>query len=285
MKKTLIADAGSTKVEWVMIDSSGKTTARFLEEGMNSLLANADEVASAFAAVRKRLGEENVPEEIYFYGAGCATPRICGKIEEALRGVWPEAKATASSDLLGTARSLFADTPGIACILGTGSNSCLYDGKQIATNVPSLGYILGDEGSGAALGKRLVADAFKNHLPEVIREKFLARYNLSLGDILEKVYRSSAPNKFLASLVPFLKENLWNPYIYSLVHQEFTHFVKRNIAMYEGAHTLPVSFTGSIAYHFSDILREAAAAQGYDVDSITDGPMEGLIAYHINAGK
>lgn len=280
MKTKLIADAGSTKVEWAMLDNTGAPTERFVEEGLNSLLASTEEVEAAFTSVNKRLGEGIIPEEIHFYGAGCATSEICTKIEEALGKIWPGAEVHASSDLLGAARALFGRSAGIACILGTGSNSCLYNGKEIETNVPSLGYILGDEGSGAALGKRLVADAFKRHLPEVVREKFLAAYGLSLGDILEKVYRRGAPNKFLASLVPFLKENLWNPYVYSLVHQELTHFVKRNIAMYSGAHSLPVSFIGSIAYHFSDILRDAVATEGYRVEQITKSPMEGLIAYH-----
>lgn len=280
MKTTLIADAGATKVEWVLISAEGRVLDRFVEDGINALLATPEEVRDAFCNVSNRLADRTLAEEIYYYGAGCATDEICSKVHDALSEVWPKADIFVSSDLLGTARSLFSNQPGIACILGTGSNSCLYDGEKIATNVPSLGYILGDEGSGAALGKRLVSDAFKHHLPEAVRTKFLETYGLTLADILDKVYRSNRPNKFLASLVPFIKENLWNPYLYSIVHQEFTLFVKRNIAMYDGAHSLPVSFTGSIAYHFSDILKEAAAAQGFKVERITAGPMEGLIDYH-----
>ncbi len=280
MRTKLIADAGSTKVEWVMLDTMGNPVQRFVEEGMNALLASIDEIELAFGSVNTRLDAVQTPDEIHFYGAGCATAEICTKVEEALSKIWPDAEVHASSDLLGAARALFGHTSGIACILGTGSNSCLYNGNEIETNVPSLGYILGDEGSGAALGKRLVADAFKNHLPEVVREKFLTAYGLSLGDILDKVYRRGAPNRFLASLVPFLKDNLWNPYVYSLVHQELTQFVKRNIAMYSGAHFLPVGFIGSIAYHFSDILRDAVSTEGYKVDKITKSPIEGLIKYH-----
>ncbi|MCM1290315.1 MAG: ATPase [Prevotella sp.] len=279
MKIKLIADAGSTKVEWVLLDSNGIVKERFVTEGLNALLSSKDDILKAFQEVNTHIGNTR-PELIYYYGAGCATDLICSKISDALIQTWPEASTFVSSDLLGAARALFQDKPGIACILGTGSNSCHYNGYDIETNVPSLGYVLGDEGSGASLGKRLVADAFKLRLPEVMREKFLDQYGLSLSDILDKVYRCPAPNKFLASLVPFIKENLWNPYIYSLVYEELTHFVKRNIAMYSCAHSLAVGFTGSIAYHFSDILREAVSAQGYEVSTVSKSPIDGLILYH-----
>lgn len=264
---------------WALVDASGTSALQFTTEGINALLASGSQVENIFKTVRERLGEEQ-PEEIYYYGAGCATEEICEKLSEALRSIWPAAEIHVSSDLLAAARSLFGKSSGIACILGTGSNSCLYNGREIETNVPSLGYVLGDEGSGAALGKRLVAEAFKRQLPEAVREKFLDKYHLTLADILNKVYRQPAPNKFLASLVPFLKENLWNPYVYSLVLEELTAFVKRNVSMYEGAHSLPVGFVGSIAYHFSDVLRDAVSSQGYQIDQITQDPMEGLIKYH-----
>ena len=280
MRRKLIADGGSTKVEWVLLSPGGVVEAHFSDEGLNALLATREEVEAAFAKARERISEYDAPEEIYFYGAGCATEEICRKIEDALLHVWPEAKVSAASDLLGAARSLLGHRRGIACILGTGSNSCLYDGENIAMNVPSLGYVLGDEGSGAALGKRLVADVFKHQLPETVRKRFLDKYGLTLSDILDKTYRKSAPNRFLASLVPFLKENLWNPYIYSLVHQELRRFVKRNVAMYDGARSLPVCFTGSIASVFHDILEDAMAKEGYKTDTITKSPIDGLIAYH-----
>ena len=145
---------------------------------------------------------------------------------------------------------------------------------------PSLGYILGDEGSGAALGKRLINEAFKGQLPENIKKKFLEKYDFTLPLILENVYRKPAPNRFLASIVPFISENLWNPYIYSLVLEELTSFVKRNVAMYPGAHSLSLGFTGSIAFNFEKILKEAAASQGYSVRSVIKSPIEGLVKYH-----
>lgn len=280
MKTRLIADAGSTKVEWAFIDSDGNIARRFQTDGINALMADSDAISGSFVSVSESLASPCRPEEIYYYGAGCATPEICGKIKDAARQVWSEAEISVSSDLLGAARSLFGGKKGIACILGTGSNSCLYDGKEITSQIPSLGFILGDEGSGAALGKRLINDVFKLQLPEDIREKFLGEYRLSLPEILEKTYSRPYPNRFLASFVPFIKDNLWNPDIYSIVLAELTEFIRKNVAMYHRAHTLELCFTGSVAASFDKVLREAAASQGYRISAITKSPMDGLIKYH-----
>ena len=280
MKTILIADAGSTKVEWALVMPDGSVAANFTTDGINALLAGTDAVNATLTDVASTLPENVSVDAIYYYGAGCATPEICDKMRQGIATVWPDAEIMVCSDLLGAARSLFGNRKGIACILGTGSNSCLYDGRQIVAQIPSLGYVLGDEGSGAALGKRMVGDAFKLQLPDNIREKFLEEFHITLPMILDKVYKQPSPNKFLASLVPFLKENLWNPYIYSLVLAELTEFVKRNVAMYPGAHSMELSFTGSIAFHFDRVLREAVASQGYRVTSISENPMPGLIEYH-----
>lgn len=282
MKKTLIADAGSTKVEWTLLDSDSSVAARFSVDGINALLSGSETITKALEDVSAALPGNSDIEEIFYYGAGCATPQICDKMNQALAELWKNAEIHVTTDLLGAARSLFHEKAGIACILGTGSNSCLYNGTDITMQIPSLGFVLGDEGSGAALGKRLLADAFKNQLPDSIRENFLEEYNLTLSQILDKIYKQDTPNKFLASLVPFLKANIWNPYIYSLVLEELTVFVKRNVAMYPGAHAMPLSFTGSIAFHFSNILKEAAASQGYRITTISATPMDGLIEHHRN---
>lgn len=280
MNIKLIADAGSTTVEWALVGMDSSDPVTYVSEGINALLAASSSINAILNEVAISLCQNINVDEVHFYGAGCATQPICLKMQSVLSEIWNGAVISVSSDLLGAARSMFGDKKGIACILGTGSNSCLYDGEKIVAQIPSLGYVLGDEGSGAALGKRLVSDAFKLQLPDSIREKFLDKYSLTLPEILDKVYRQPAPNKFLASLVPFLKENLWNPYIYSLVLEELTQFIKRNVAMYPGAHSIQLSFTGSIAFHFERILREAAASQGYTVTSISRAPLEGLINYH-----
>lgn len=282
MRNKIIADAGSSKVEWILMSDTGKVLNRTTSDGLNALLISEAEVNTHFTAVKELLGQSESVSEVHYYGAGCATQSVCDKIQSVLQDVWQPGTVNVSSDLLGAARSLFGRERGIACILGTGSNSCLYDGSRIEKNVPSLGYVLGDEGSGASLGRRLISDAFKGHLPEAIKNSFKQRYNISLSDILENVYRGPKPNKYMASLVPFLSEHLWNPYIYSLVLEEFTSFIKRNIAMYPGAHTLPIAFTGSIAYYFENILSDAIERQGYKVAKITRTPMDGLIAFHSN---
>lgn len=280
MNTKLIADAGSTKVHWVLLAPDGMVAHSVHTEGINALLADSESIKNIIRLVANDIPSDIVPDEIYYYGAGCATPEICRKISDILISIWPGTIPYVDSDLVAAARSLFSNRKGIACILGTGSNSCLFDGEKIIQQIPSLGFILGDEGSGAALGKRLVSDAFKNQLPDNIREKFLDSYRLTLPEILDRIYKRPSPNKFLASLVPFLKENIWNPYIYSLILEELTQFVKRNVAMYHRAHSLELSFTGSIAFHFDKILREAASSQGFRISSITESPMQGLIKHH-----
>lgn len=282
MKNILIADAGSTKVEWVIVSAECNVESRCTTHGLNALMADAPDIESLFSKAKSLLNFEGEIDEINYYGAGCATPAICSKIRKCLAKVWKVESINVESDLLGAARALLGRKPGIACILGTGSNSCLYDGVNIAVNVPSLGFILGDEGSGAALGKRLVSDAFKGHLPELVKDNFLNLYELSLEEILEYTYRRPAANRFLASLVPFLKDYLWNPYVYSIVREEFISFLRRNVAMYSGSRSLPLSFVGSIAYHFEDVLKEAADNQGFKVDKIEKSPIEGLIKFHCN---
>ncbi|MDE5875703.1 MAG: hypothetical protein K2H15_08645, partial [Muribaculaceae bacterium] len=279
MNNTLIIDAGSTKADWIVIQDSSTVIASIETEGLNALLINSEDLHSAVNRASSQLGVDDIGR-IYYYGAGCATPAICNKVETVLTSVWNTERCEVNSDLLGAARALLGDHKGVACILGTGSNSCLYDGKNISLQIPSLGFILGDEGGGAALGKRLLSDAFKEQLPASIKEKFLDEYGLTLPEILDKVYKQPSPNRFLASFVPFLKDNLWNPYIYSLILRELTRFFKRNVAMYPGAHSLPVNFVGSIAFNFQTILKEAASSQGYSVNKVVRTPMEGLIEFH-----
>ena len=269
-------------MDWALIDTTGKELTRFQTDGINALLASSSVLESLLSKVKAQLGDCPAIDRLYYYGAGCATPGICHKVEEPLQRIIGARNVEATTDLLGAARSLLGRNKGIACILGTGSNSCLYDGDRIADNVPSLGFILGDEGSGASLGKRLVSDAFKGHLPENVKKKFLAEYGLDLHTILDKTYRSPAPNRFLASLVPFLSANLWNPYVYSLVLKEFESFLERNVSRYQGAHTLPIAFTGSLAFHFAPVLREAAANKDFKIGTITASPLDGLIEYHSN---
>ena len=181
--------------------------------------------------------------------------------------------------MLAAARGLCGHEPGIACIMGTGSNSCYYDGKHIGANVSPLGFILGDEGSGACLGKLLVGDILKNQMTPELKEKFLKQFNLEPADIIDRVYRKPFPNRFLASLSPFLAQNLNEPCVRTLVLNSFKAFLKRNVMQYDYQHS-KVHFIGSVAFHYKEVLAEAAQEMGIQIGTILQSPMEGLISYH-----
>jgi len=184
-----------------------------------------------------------------------------------------------NSDILAAAHGLSGRNPGIVCILGTGSNSCFYDGEKVVANVPALGFILGDEGSGAVLGKLLVGDILKNQLPAGLKEKFLQQFDLTQGTIIERVYRQPFPNRFLASLSPFLKQNIETPEIRALVLNAFKAFLNRNVKQYDYQNN-KVHFIGSIAYYYKEILEEAICECGMQLGNIVQSPMEGLVIYH-----
>ncbi len=214
--------------------------------------------------------------KIYFYGAGC-TPEKSPLVHDALTAVFRHAETEVYSDMMGAARALLQHNEGVACILGTGSNSCLYDGEKFVKNVPALGFILGDEGSGAVLGKRLVADLLKNQLTEDLKETFLREFNLTQAEIIDRVYRQPFPNRFLASLSKFCADHIGNTMIHELVYSHFQTFVTRILKQYP---PVPVGFVGSIAYYYRDVLERVLADNHIQLATIVKSPMEGLIAYH-----
>ncbi|MDE6259087.1 MAG: ATPase [Muribaculaceae bacterium] len=274
----LIADAGSSKIEWALISSDGNIIAQFISPGINAILSSKEDMENAFANVAETL--DKAPDEVFYYGAGCANEETCRKVADAIRKVWPDAEIDVKSDLYAAARSLLGNKPGIACILGTGSNSALYDGKEITANIPPLGFILGDEGSGTSLGKRLIKEVFKGEMPEDLKNSFFKECNISLSEILNRVYRQPNPNKFIASLVPFIRKHIDSPLIHNMVKEQFREFLRYNVMHYSGYDVLPVNFTGSVAFHFDDILRQAAAEEGISIGIISKAPMERLIEFH-----
>ncbi|MCH5218961.1 MAG: ATPase [Muribaculaceae bacterium] len=276
----LIADCGSTKIDWCIVEN-GKVIKQIFTCGMNAVMLTEEEMAS-------RIGNELVPElgdtpieAVYFYGAGCINDEVCGNVANAIRKNLPGVTTVdVHTDLLAAARALCGHNPGIACIMGTGSNSCYYDGEKICDNVSPLGYILGDEGSGAVLGKILLGDVLKNQLPKHLCEKFLKEFELDRMTIIRRVYKEPQGNRFLASVTPFLIQNIEEPAIHSLVLNAFKAFFIRNIAQYQGYKDLKVNFIGSIAYYYKDVLEEAAKACECTVGTIIKSPMEGLIRFH-----
>jgi N-acetylglucosamine kinase-like BadF-type ATPase len=274
----LIADSGSTKTQWCVADRE-KTAQRIFTAGINPYFQTSKEIRQDIETALFPSIKDFGIEAVYFYGAGCASPEKKQIIYEALSLFLP-ASIEVYSDLTGAARALCRQQPGIACILGTGSNSCLYNGRMIVGNVPPLGYILGDEGSGAALGKRFISDCLKNLLPRHLIDAFESQYKLTTADILERVYRQPFPNRYLASLARFLKENMHEPRIHELVYDEFRSFFARNVMQYANFEAYPVHFTGSVAFYFQPTLREAARSLSIRIERIEPTPMPDLLAYH-----
>lgn len=280
----LIADSGSTKTDWCLCNK-GSVVLNIQTQGINPYHQTEE-------AIEEVLREELLPQleaqgsniqssqlSIIYYGSGCANETACNRIKEAIHKVLGASDATIHSDLLGAARALCGHEEGIACVLGTGSNSCLYNGKEIIANTPPLGYILGDEGSSAVLGRRLVGDCLKNQLPEALREEFLTEYQLTPEIILEKVYRQPLANRFLASLTPFLSKHKEVPEVHKLLVESFTDFFVRNVKQYRRP-WLPIHFVGSIANAFSAELKAAAESLGMELGTIMQSPIEGLVKYH-----
>ena len=302
----LIADGGSTKIHWSLVTASGQTT-DVRTDGINPLFQTSD-------AMRNSVSNQLLPQiapllwagtltHVFFYGAGC-TPEKKVFVEKALQAVFKKAEIHVESDMLGAARGLLGHNPGVACILGTGSGSCFYNGENIEWCVPSLGYILGDEGSAAVLGKRLVGDLLKNQLdPSPItnhqspitnlKDLFFSEYNTSMADIIEHVYRQPFPNRYLASLSKFCADHLDDERIYNLVYDHFIQFIRRNLHQYfpnekigkceNEKITKCVGFTGSIAYYYRPVLEKAMAAEGLAISQIMQDPIEGLKLYHKDA--
>lgn len=275
----LIADSGSTKTDWCLVDN-GVLVKQIFTKGTNPFFQTEDEISAEVSENLLPYLDTAKVDAVWFYGAGCAFPEK-NEIVRAAIARHLDVPIEVGSDLLGAARGLCGRQPGIACILGTGSNSCFYDGKEIVSNVSPLGFILGDEGSGAVLGKMLVGDVLKNQLPAALKEEFLSRYELTPAIILERVYKKPFPNRFLASLSPFLVEHLDVPEIHTLVLNGFKAFFDRNVKQYDYKQ-YPVHLIGSLAYYYRPVLQEAAEQTGVRLGTIKQSPMEGLISYHSN---
>lgn len=275
----LLADSGSTKTDWCLVDQKNSVT-KVRTAGINPFFQSSEEIANELATHLVPHLPTTHLDSVYFYGAGC-TKEKSPIVAEALKKQFEiTGVCEVATDMLAAARGLCGHQPGIACIMGTGSNSCAYDGKDITKNVSPLGFILGDEGSGAVLGRTLVGDVLKNQLPKDIVEAFHAEYELSNADIIDHVYRQKFPNRFLASFVPFLAKHIENKAIFDLVKENFRRFLIRNVKQYQGWEHLPIGFVGSIAYYFQQPLKEALEAEHMTIGKTIQAPMEGLIAYH-----
>ena len=274
----LIADSGSTKTDWcVILDNT--PIKRIGTKGLNPFFQSEEEIQQELTHSLLPQLPEGTIDSVYFYGAGC-TPEKAPTLRRAIADSLPVVgNIKAYSDMLAAARGLCGREAGITCILGTGSNSCFYDGKEIVNHISPLGFILGDEGSGAVLGKLLVGDILKNQLSPAIKEVFLTQFDLTVPEIIDRVYRQPFPNRFLASLSPFIAQHLEEPGIRQLVLGSFIAFLRRNVMQYDYTQ-YPAHFIGSVAHCYKEILQEAAQETGIRIGKILQSPMEGLIQYH-----
>lgn len=278
----LVVDCGSTKTHWGLTGADGQPIIH-ASEGMNATLMGEDELRSAIAhGLPPRIRQTN-PEKIWFYAAGCRTSAQKATISGVMKKFFPDATVHADSDLLAAARALCGDEEGIACILGTGSNCCRYspaDGGKIVASVAPLGYVLGDEGSGTAIGKALLSDAMKGIMPPHLSRRLFEFAGTDYDGIIGKVYRSPAPNRFLASMAPFAAQEISEPYISELVITCFISFFRRNVCQLPEYDRFPARFTGSIAGVFAPQLHEAARDCGVKTGIIVAHPLINLIEFH-----
>jgi glucosamine kinase len=275
----LIADAGATKIQWVVIHD-GKASEPIETAGFNPYFM---EPRILMDAVEKDLVPFINPgyiQHVYYYGAGCSTMFKCNIVEDVLKEVFDNADFEIYHDLLGAARALFGEKEGIACILGTGSNSCLYDGKNILENVTSLGYLFGDEGSGAYLGKLWLIEYLRGRMPEHLKNLFDKRFGYSLENILDSVYSKPHPNQFLSSFSLFIGDLKDDEFVKGLVKKNFQDFFIEQVTRYTNYQKQPLGVIGSVGFHFRDIFMEVAEDYNLKVSKMIKSPIEGLVEYH-----
>lgn len=273
----VIAESSSTRTEWTIVDGKEVVEHAFTT-GLNPYFQTCRELAHSIRLELPEAFFRRRCDHVYFYGAGCANKEK-NKIMESSLVAQFRTPVTVESDLLGAARGLLVRKPGLACIIGTGSNSCYYDGEEIVKNVPPLGFILGDEGSSAYMGKRLIADVLKGIAPADIKTQFLAAFNVNQNILMDEVYTNSLPSRSLARFAPFLADNLSNPYVYKLVYDGFMSFFNRNIKAYDYKNN-PLCFVGSTAVSFQSVLERAAEDFGAKIAKIIPNSMPGLVEYH-----
>ena len=278
MSIILIADSGSTKTEWCLLN--GKTKKIILTQGLSPYFLSAAQITRIIEQELKPGLKNLEPVEIYFYGTGCSNAENIKQVKKAIQQVFTGAKIFVDHDLMGAARALCGNSKGVACILGTGSNSCFYNGKRIIRNSPGLGYILGDEGSGAYLGKKVIQYFLYQTFDADLMDRFHARYHTNSAEILTAVYKKPLPNRYLASFAVFLAENRGHYMIENIIEDGFNDFFFNHVYKYRESWTLPVHFTGSIAYGFRDVIKEMCNDYELQLGRIIRKPMDGLIKFH-----
>ena len=276
----LIADSGSTKCDWIAIKTNGEEVLRTLTMGFNPYFHSQATISTAIKQNGQLNSLQNEVEAIYYYGAGCSSKELNHIVEVALRVSFPNATITVDHDLLGAAYAAYQGVPNITCILGTGSNSCLFDGEKLSESVPALGFILGDEGSGSYFGKKLIAAHLYGKLPKEVDEEFNRIYGLTMQEIVTNVYVKPHANVYLASFVRFISGFKSLPFFETMLHDGMKDFLSTHVLCYPEAKNLKINFVGSVAFHFKEAINSAALELGLTIGEIIQRPVDELVNYH-----
>jgi len=278
MAAKLIADSGATKCEWTLLQDNKKKTIHTI--GISPYFLNGEQiVALLHKDLLPKLKAIQI-QEVHFYGTGLSNPLNVTIIKKALKSVFAKAKVDVNTDLLAAARALCGKEKGMACILGTGANSCYYNGKKIVKNSPGLGYVLGDEGSGAYLGKKVIQYYLYNTFDDDLKHRFETLFQTTTMEILENVYKKPMPNRYLAAFTIFLAENRGHYMIENIIEDGLNDFFFQHLCKYTESWKMPINFVGSVAFGFRDVLQDLCNAYELELGKVLKNPMKGLIMYH-----
>jgi N-acetylglucosamine kinase-like BadF-type ATPase len=274
----LIADSGSTKCEWRWVGQ--RKSYSYFTQGLSPYFLTPEKMEEVITRELKMKMKKDNPDEVHFYGTGNKDPRNAKKTKGVLQKIFPSAEVTVNHDLLGISRASCQHDPGIACILGTGSNSCFFNGKKILKNSPGIGYVLGDEGSGAYLGRKVIQYYLYDIFEKELKEKFYKKYETDAADILDHVYKQPLPNRYLASFTMFLSENRGHYMIENIIEDGLNDFFYYHISRYPESKKHPVHFVGSVGFHFKDVVLGLCEWYGLTAGRILKSPMDGLVEFH-----
>ncbi|MEP6676844.1 MAG: N-acetylglucosamine kinase [Ferruginibacter sp.] len=279
MSIILIADCGSTKSEWCLLDGKKKKT--IFTQGISPYFLSSAQIQEILVSELKHKMKGIEPDEIFYYGTGCSNPVNVRSVKTAIKKVFNAAAIEVDHDLMGAAKALCGREKGVACILGTGSNSCYYNGSKIIKNSPGLGFILGDEGSGAYLGKKVVQYYLYKTFDADLMDRFDAKFKTTAPEILTAVYKEALPNRYLASFTVFLAENRGHYMIENIIEDGINDFFFNHVYKYRESWSMPIHFTGGVAYGFKDVLKEMCREYELELGTVLKNPMEGLVRYHL----
>ncbi len=274
----LIIDSGSTKMGWILLDGQ-EVKAHFVTKGFNPNYSDIQTLESLVETCHGASLPKDI-QSIHYYGTGCGNEQNCQLIKDVFQRHFPQAEITVTHDLMAACHALLGHEKGIACILGTGSNACVYDGENITERAVSLGYLVGDEGSGMHVGREVVKSYFYGFMPDDLRTQFELAYRLDLKGFIGNLYHCDQPSRYLASFARFAGEHQYNPYIKALVGQCFNDFIRAFVLRFDDCKSLKVSFVGSVAYHFQTILKEALEAYKMTLGEVMASPSDGLVRYY-----